>query len=274
MDAIRPSAVAGLFYPRQGKALATQLERMLAEAARGAGAPEAALPAPKLLVVPHAGYVYSGAVAAHAYRLLTPARATIRKVVLLGPAHREAVRGLALPAAGAFETPLGEIPVDADAAAALRSLAQVCVSASAHALEHALEVQLPFLQAVLERFTLVPLVVGRATPAEVAEVIEQLWGGPETLIVISTDLSHFHSDADARRIDARAVAAMLALEPKLDHDQACGATPVNGALLTAARHRLRPRLLDQRNSGQVTGDRERVVGYCAIAFEERSDGDR
>lgn len=263
----RPAAVAGQFYPVRPAALDAQVRAML-DAAPDAGA---AAKAPKMLVVPHAGYVYSGAVAAAAYRLLAPARASIRSVVLLGPAHREAIRGIALPRCSAFATPLGDVPVDLARIPAIADLPQVCHSESAHALEHSLEVQLPFLQRALERFAVLALLVGRATGAEVAEVLERLWGGPETLIVVSTDLSHYHADVEARRIDAATVASILALEPRIDHRQACGATPLNGALACAARHGLRPRLLALRNSGQVTGDAERVVGYCAVAFEDTAD---
>jgi AmmeMemoRadiSam system protein B/AmmeMemoRadiSam system protein A len=264
MNAIRPAAVAGMFYPGERDALAREVAGYLGEAHAGRPAPAY----PKAIVVPHAGYVYSGAVAAHAYALLRPARGLVKRVVLLGPCHRVAVRGLALPAATAFDTPLGRVPVDAAAVQALAALPQVGVSAATHAQEHALEVQLPFLQAVLGDFSLVPLVVGAASAEQVAEVLDTLWRGPETLIVISTDLSHYRSYDAARAIDGKTVAAILALDTQLDHEQACGATPLGGFLLTAKRRGLEGELLDARNSGDTAGGRDRVVGYASFAFRE------
>lgn len=262
---IRPAAVAGAFYPAPPAVLAREVRALLAQAS----AAEADAAPPKALVVPHAGYVYSGPVAATAYARLQRWRERIRRVVLLGPVHRVPVRGLALPGVQAFATPLGTVPVDADAVAALADLPQVVQSPAAHAWEHALEVQLPFLQAVLgEGFTLVPLAVGDASAEEVAQVLERLWGGSETLIVVSSDLSHYHPYAQARRIDAEAVRTILDLQPMLDHEQACGATPLNGLLLAARHHHLQPELLDLRNSGDTAGDRSRVVGYAALSFTE------
>jgi MEMO1 family protein len=229
-----------------------------------------------MLLVPHAGFRYSGAIAAQAYAQLKPWRERIRRVVLLGPTHRVAVRGLAAPSAQAFETPLGRVAVDSAALAALAALPQVGTSDAAHAQEHSLEVQLPFLQRALGAFTLVPLAVGRASAEEVAEVLERLWGGDETLIVISSDLSHYLPYAQAQAKDRATVDRILRLDPALDHEQACGATPLAGALLAARAHGLGARLLDLRNSGDTAGDRSRVVGYCAIAFEPAApatDGD-
>lgn len=225
--------------------------------------------APKVIIVPHAGYVYSGPVAASAYARLRQAAHRIRRVVLLGPVHRVPIRGLALPEAQALATPLGVIPVDADAMHAIAHLPQVGVSAAAHALEHSLEVQLPFLQRLLGDFSIVPLAVGDATPDEVAEVIDALWGGAETLIVISSDLSHYLSYATACDVDGATAQQILALGPgTLTHEQACGATPVNGLLAVARRRRLRSTLLDLRNSGDTAGPRDQVVGYSAFAFYE------
>jgi AmmeMemoRadiSam system protein B len=266
---IRPAAVAGTFYPAPPAVLAREVRTLLAQASVA----EADAAAPKALVVPHAGYMYSGAVAATAYARLQRWRERFRRVVLLGPVHRVPVRGLALPGVQAFATPLGRVPVDADAVAALADLPQVVQSPAAHAWEHALEVQLPFLQAVLsEGFTLVPLAVGDASAEEVAQVLERLWGGAETLIIVSSDLSHDHAYAQAQRIDAEAVRTMLELQPMLDHEQACGATPLNGLLLAARHHRLQPELLDLRNSGDTAGDRSRVVGYAALSFTEPDHG--
>jgi AmmeMemoRadiSam system protein B/AmmeMemoRadiSam system protein A len=221
---------------------------------------------PKALIVPHAGYVYSGSVAAEAYDRLRPARGIVRRVVLLGPCHRVPVRGLALPEASAFATPLGQVPIDREAIESLAGLPQVVVSRAVHAEEHALEVQLPFLQRVLGEFSLVPLAVGAATPEQVAEVIDRLWGGAETLIVISSDLSHYHPYEEACAIDRGTAEAILDYSTGIDHEQACGATPVAGMLLAAKRHKLNVELLDLRNSGDTAGDRGRVVGYASFAF--------
>ena len=190
---------------------------------------------PKALVVPHAGYIYSGGVAARAYDELAAARGSVRRVVLLGPTHRVAVRGLAPPSAQAFATPLGQVRIDRDAIASVRDLPQVVVSDAAHALEHSLEVQLPFLQKMLGDFALVPFAVGTADVREVAEVLERLWGGPETLIVISTDLSHYHAYEQARAIDGATFAAIAGFATDIDHEEACGATPLNGLLLFQSR---------------------------------------
>lgn len=256
-------AVAGYFYPADPARLRGELGRLMAAAPKSEDAS-----APKALIVPHAGYVYSGPVAARGYARLAPAAGTIRRVVLLGPAHRLAVRGLALPETQHFATPLGEVALDQQAIEAIAGLPQVLASEAAHALEHSLEVHLPFLQTVLGEFQLVPLVVGRATPDEVAAVLERLWGGPETLIVISSDLSHYLPYDEARETDAESVERMLRLEGGLNHEQACGATPVNGLLALARRRGLRAELLDLRNSGDTAGDKAGVVGYAALAFHE------
>lgn len=267
MSDIRAAAVAGMFYPGAPHALRAEVDERL-ERVRAASSHRSR--APKAVIVPHAGYVYSGGIAASAYARLEAARDTIRRVVLMGPAHRVAVRGLALPSVDAFATPLGAIPIDRDGVERARSLPQVCISDAAHALEHSLEVQLPFLQVALGHFGLVPFAVGDATPSEAAQVLDLLWGGPETLIVVSSDLSHYHRYADAQRIDRATVDAIGALSPTLDHEQACGATPVNGLLLAARRRAMRPELLDLRNSGDTAGDKARVVGYAAFAFEDRT----
>lgn len=262
---IRPAAVAGTFYPAAPLVLTREVRTLLAQASAAQGN---ATP-PKALVVPHAGYLYSGPVAATAYAHLQRWRERFKRVVLLGPVHRVPVRGLALPGVQGFATPLGTVPVDADAVAALVDLPQVVQSPAAHTWEHALEVQLPFLQVVLgEGFTLVPLAVGDASAQEVAQVLERLWDGAQTLIIVSSDLSHYHPYAHARRIDAETVRTMLDLQPMLDHEQACGATPLNGLLLAARHHQLQPQLLDLRNSGDIAGERSRVVGYVALSFTE------
>ncbi|MEN6585655.1 MAG: AmmeMemoRadiSam system protein B [Sulfuricella sp.] len=266
MNQIRPAAVAGAFYPGESGVLMHDVKAMLAAAQAHSGA--RATP-PKALIVPHAGYIYSGPIAASAYAQLIPARATIRRVILLGPVHRVAVRGLALPGSvDSFETPLGIVPLDKKAMDSIADLPQVVDSPPAHAWEHSLEVQLPFLQQVLNNFSLVPLAVGDATPQEVAQVLERLWGSEETVIVISSDLSHYLPYDVAKRVDHGTAQAILALDAPVSHEQACGGTPVNGLLLAARHHHLAAQLLDLRNSGDTAGDRDRVVGYGAFAFFE------
>lgn len=266
-SSIRPPAVAGAFYPLDARELQDQIHTMLATAAREQANLDSHIAGLiKALIVPHAGYPYSGPVAARAYHALAARAPTVRRVVLLGPTHRVPVRGLALPSCQALATPLGTVPVDTPSRALLAGLPQVVENDASHALEHSLEVQLPFLQTLLRDFTLVPLAVGQATPEEVAEVLEHLWGGEETLILISSDLTHFLPYDMARIEDKETVAQMLKLAPHIDHQHACGATPVNGLLLAARRHGLRPQLLDLRNSGDTEGDPSRVVGYAALAF--------
>lgn len=260
MQHVRPPAVAGLFYPAEPARLRQQVDALLAAARPAAGR------APKALIVPHAGYVYSGAIAANAYAQLTPIAQRIRTVVLLGPAHRVALRGLALPAATHFATPLGVVELDSEAVARLRGLPQITISDAVHAAEHSLEVHLPFLQSLLPKFLLLPLVVGEASPAEVAQVLDRVWGGEDTLIVISSDLSHYLSYDEARASDRATAQAVLDLRPDIDPQQACGANPINGLLQSAPRHGLCGTLLDLRSSGDTAGDRARVVGYAAFAF--------
>lgn len=262
---IRIPAVAGMFYPGTASVLAGMVRQLLADAK-----PSPALH-PKAVIVPHAGYVYSGPVAASVYALLKPLAGIVRRVVLLGPTHRIPVRGLALPTADAFATPLGAIPIDREAAAAIADLPQVVRSDPPHVPEHSLEVQLPFLQAVLGTFTLVPLAVGDASGADVAEVLDRLWGGDETLIVVSSDLSHYLPYALARQVDGDTAERILALQVPIDHEQACGATPVNGLLQVARKRHLQAHLVDLRNSGDTAGDRSRVVGYGAFAFCKAGD---
>ena len=234
MTLIREPAVAGAFYPKHSGQLESTVHALL-QAARGP-VHAADVQLPKAIIVPHAGYIYSGATAARAYARLAVGRRLYRRVVMLGPAHRVPVRGLALPGVARFATPLGEIALDQSAMASIRPLPQVVDCAPAHAQEHALEVQLPFLQVVLDAFTLVPLVVGDASAAEVAQVMEILWGGPETLIVVSSDLSHFLPYAQAQLIDRTTTRQILDLRPSITHEQACGGTPVNGLLLLSLIH--------------------------------------
>jgi MEMO1 family protein len=262
MTDIRQPAVAGAFYPAVREVLSRDLATLLEGAP---GVPSDAV-VPKALIAPHAGYIYSGPIAASAYARLAPARGRIKRVVLLGPAHRVAVDGLVLPGALGLQTPLGIVPLDREAIRLIASLPQVSESCEAHAREHCLEVHLPFLQAVLGMFGVVPLVVGLASTEEVAEVLERLWGGDETLIVVSSDLSHYLGYEQAQATDRETTRTILLRRPQLTHHQACGATPVNGLLQVALRRGLKPELFDLRNSGDTAGDHSRVVGYASIGF--------
>ncbi|MSR14160.1 MAG: AmmeMemoRadiSam system protein B [Gammaproteobacteria bacterium] len=256
---IRPPAVAGLFYPGDAAILRSDVTRLLNDSVL------AITTSPKALLVPHAGYQYSGATAAAAYRTLASTPDRITRVVLLGPAHRVHVRGFALARATDFMTPLGRIPL-AKPPLALQALPFVNFNDHAHAPEHALEVQLPFLQEVLGEFTVLPIVVGEASAEEVAAVLHEVWGGDETLILISSDLSHFLNYFEAQHRDKSTVARILDGASDISHDEACGATALNGFLLEAGHRGLTSTLLSLCNSGDTAGSRDRVVGYCAMAF--------
>jgi AmmeMemoRadiSam system protein B len=263
MSSVRPPAVAGMFYPGEPEELKSTVEGFLREAASDGRSPKA-------VIAPHAGYVYSGPIAGSAFSALAAAAESIRRVILIGPAHYVPIRGLALPGHSRFATPLGEVRIEPEGAQAALRLPQVRVVPEAHAREHSLEVELPFLQSLLGDFDLVPLVAGEAGGDEVAEVLERLWGGPETLIVISSDLSHYLPYAAAQRVDRETADEILALGGPLHSRQACGAVPINGLLEAARRRDLVPELLDLRNSGDTAGDPSRVVGYGAFAFHERN----
>lgn len=258
MGGVRAPAVAGMFYPGSRSELTRTVDVLLAEAA--ADVPPDA-PVPKAVIVPHAGYIYSGSTAAQAYARVAPAAERITRVVMFGPTHRVALRGLALPRNRIFRTPLGDVGVGT---VNLAGLPQVRVSDEPHAHEHSLEVQLPLLQRALGTFEIVPFAVGQATADEVAAVVDRCWGGPETLLVFSSDLSHYHPYDEARRLDSETVARMLALDGPIDPVRACGAKPVNGLLLAAARRGLQAELWRMCNSGDTAGDADRVVGYAAI----------
>jgi AmmeMemoRadiSam system protein B/AmmeMemoRadiSam system protein A len=265
MPFVRPAAVAGMFYPADPAELRAAVDGCLRP--REAPPPPPPRP-PKMLLVPHAGLTYSGPVAGQAYAALKPWRDWIRRVVLLGPAHRVVMHGLALPSVEAFETPLGRVPLDRTALTRVAALPQVMGSDPAHAHEHSLEVQLPFLQRVLGEFRLVPLVVGEVRPADVTEVLDELWGGDETLVVLSSDLSHYLDAARAETLDQETVQRLLSLQAAITPHQACGAHLLNGALPLARRHGLQPRLADLRHSGHgLGGDSHRVVGYAALVFD-------
>ena len=266
MPTIRQPAVADQFYPGDPAELGRMLDALLAEPHPSASSrPGTTLP--KALIVPHAGYIYSGPIAATAYARLEPARDRMRRVVLLGPSHRLPFRGLAATSADVFTTPLGPVRIDRAAVERALTLPQVHLLDAAHAQEHSLEVQLPFLQRVLDDFSLVPLVVGDAAPESVAEVLDLLWGGPETLILVSSDLTHYLDYRTARRIDAATSEAIEALRPEsIGYDQACGRAPLNGLLTLARRRGLQAETLDLRNSGDTAGSRDQVVGYGAYAI--------
>ena len=258
MEKIRTPAVAGLFYPDNPQDLQTQVQNFLTQAH-----PQTTLP--KAIIAPHAGYIYSGPVAASVYASL--AGANIHRVVLLGPSHRVGFKGMAVSSMDAFATPLGNIPIDQAAIEQVRQLPEVGFLEQAHAQEHSLEVHLPFLQEVLGDFKLVPLVVGDAAPEPVGRVLETLWGGPETLIVISSDLSHYHDYQTARKLDSATSQAIVDLRfEDIDHGDACGRNPIRGLLWLARRKGLSGEIIDLRNSGDTAGSRDQVVGYGAYVF--------
>ena len=257
---IRPAAVAGFFYPANNTELQNMINGLMGQAT-------AAGLVPKALIAPHAGYIYSGLTAAIAYANLLPVRDRITRVILLGPAHRVYIKGIALSSATHFATPLGNIELDQEAVQLLKKLPQVIVSDAAHQQEHSLEVHLPFLQTLLKDFTLVPLVVGETSPHAVAEVLELFWSEPDTMIIISSDLSHYHDYATAKKIDAATTHAIEHFElEKIGPEQACGCRPLCGMLELARTKKLSVNTLDVRNSGDTAGTKDRVVGYGAWSF--------
>jgi AmmeMemoRadiSam system protein B len=260
MTRVRHAAVAGQFYPADARELRETVTECIAEA-RTHG------PAPKAVIAPHAGYIYSGPIAGSAYARLAADRATIRRIILLGPSHRVPFLGLAAPSVEHFETPLGLIPIDRESIAAVSSLPQVVVFDRAHEGEHSLEVHLPFLQVALDEFTLVPFAVGDASPQEVAEVLNALWGGPETRIVISSDLSHYLDYDTAARRDRATSRAIEALKyEEINTNDACGCYPVCGLLAVARERGMHAETVDLRSSGDTAGPRNHVVGYGAYVF--------
>ncbi len=262
MTLIRSPAVAGTFYPSDPAELGAAVDAYVRDAVAGPKEP-----VPKAVIAPHAGYVYSGPVAGSAYAQIAELRGKIERVVLIGPAHRVALSGLATLAAEAFRTPLGDVPIDSEAVEEALRFPQVHLLDEAHDLEHSLEVHLPFLQRVLGTISIVPLVAGDATPDEMADVLDAVWGGPETFIVISSDLSHYFDYESARNLDAATTSAIEALDPEgLGRESACGRVPIRGLLVVAKRHGLAARTLDVRNSGDTAGPRDQVVGYGAYAF--------
>lgn len=263
MSSTRTPVCAGRFYPAESATLQNMVENYLAAARL-----QPVHGSLRGLIVPHAGYIYSGPIAASGYAELRAQKERIKRVVLIGPSHHVWFHGLALPDTRSFATPLGQIQLDLDAINEIRSLPRVVTDARAHAAEHSLEVHLPFLQCVLGDFRLVPLVVGEVAVETVARVLEHLWDGAQTVFIISSDLSHYLPYAMARQTDQQTVDAILGLQGPLTPDQACGCFPVGGWLIAARHHQLVPLLLDMRNSGDITGTRDQVVGYAAIAFTE------
>lgn len=260
----RPPAVAGLFYPEN----ANELRRDVIGYIDACSPRATAAGPPKALIVPHAGYQYSGPVAGCAYRQLHDWSASVHHVVLIGPSHRVPLRGLAVPSVDLFATPLGDVPVNAAGRRRLLELGLVGISDVAHAAEHSLEVQLPFLQVSLEDFDILPITVGIASPEQVAQVIDAMWGGPDTLVLVSSDLSHYHTWGEARQLDAETTRAIIERRGDLPHESACGACGINALIQVANRRDLTFELLDLRNSGDTAGDRSRVVGYGSYALHE------
>lgn len=263
MSRLRPPAVAGTFYPVD----AAELRRAVTGFIEGCPR-SGAVRQPKALIVPHAGYAYSGAVAGCAYRQLRDSGARIRHVVLLGPTHRVPLRGLAIPSIDGFESPLGPVPIDAAGRQRLRELGLAGIADAPHAAEHSLEVQLPFLQVVLDEFDLLPIAEGLAPTGLVARALDAVWGGDDTLVVVSSDLSHYHTSDEARRLDATTTLSILERRSDVSDEQACGARGINGLMQVARQRGLTVELLDQRNSGDTAGDRSRVVGYGSYALFE------
>jgi AmmeMemoRadiSam system protein B len=262
-SSVRHAAVAGQFYPGDADELQALVDGLLA------AAPEPAGDVPKAVIAPHAGFMFSGAVAATAYRRLAPARGTVSRVVILGPSHFVPVRGLAASTAEVFETPLGDMAVDRAGLDTALAQPGVSVDDKPHGREHSLETQLPFIRRVLGDVSIVPLVVGDATPAEVGKVLSELWGGAETAIAISSDLSHFHPDAEARDLDAATAKAIEALRmDDIGPYDACGYLPIAGLLWNTEWRRGRVETLQLANSGDAGAPRDSVVGYGAFAMHE------
>lgn len=260
---VRTASAAGLYYPREADGLRAAVRGLLD--AHESSAPRL----PKALLVPHAGYAYSGAVAASAFRTLAaPLAAGIRHVVLAGPSHRVKTHGLALPSCDFFATPIGEVRINDAGRQRLRELGLAGIADAPHALEHSLEVQVPFLQTLLGDFDLLPIAIGLAPPEQVARALEAVWGGPETLVVVSSDLSHHHTHVEAQALDQQTAQCILERRSDLSGAQACGADSINGLMEVARRRGLTVELLDRRTSGDTAGDSQRVVGYGSFALYE------
>lgn len=258
---IRSAAVAGTFYPQSAQQLQTEIHQLLKENKRSNDVSGTL----KALIVPHAGYIYSGAIAATAYNILKNSAHNIHRVILLGPSHRVALRGMAMSDCDVFTTPLGNIALDTNALKDLQTFANIKIVPEAHTWEHSLEVQLPFLQSVLNDFLLIPLVVGLTSADEVAQLLEPFWQDQHTLIVISSDLSHYLTYQQAKEQDSDTSRLIESKYFQLHGEQACGCYPLNGLLKLTSNQEVKIVTLDQRNSGDTAGDRNRVVGYGAYA---------
>ena len=263
---IRPPAVAGLFYPGESSQLRNCVSEYLAQAP--APPPVSSGEPPKALIVPHAGYIYSGGIAAAAYSQVAQRREFIRRVIIIGPSHRVYLQGMAVPATEAFRTPLGVVPIDRELKARLLVHAQVVEADEPHAHEHSLEVQLPFLQVLLDDFTLLPLALGSASAPAVASALAEVWGGEETLVLVSSDLSHYLPYDAARELDSETIGCILRFDPHLSGEQACGCTGINGLSYLARQRGLSIAEIARCNSGDTAGDRHRVVGYGAFRLHE------
>lgn len=264
MENIRLPAVAGLFYPADPEILIDTIEQDLKQTTSSS-----VTSSPKVLIVPHAGYIYSGPIAASAFALLKQSQHLIKRVVIIGPSHRVGFKGVAISSADYFDLPLGRIPIDKVAQAKLLDIVGVHIIDDAHAAEHSLEVQLPFLQYILDDFSIVPIVAGDASPELIAEVIKTLWGGPETLFVISSDLSHYHDYQTAQRLDQITSQAILDLDVNtIDSQHACGCVGIKGLLTFVQNHPMKAAIVDLRNSGDTAGSKDSVVGYGAYSFTE------
>ena len=259
---IRPPAVAGLFYPGQPAELRDAVSEYLAQAPVSADGP------PKALIVPHAGYIYSGGIAAAAYSQLAHRRSQIRRIVLIGPSHRVYLQAMAVPVAEAFQTPLGVVPIDRELKARVLAHSEVVAADEPHAHEHCLEVQLPFLQMLLEDFTLLPVALGSVPPAAVANLLAEVWGGDETLVLVSSDLSHYLPYEAARQLDSVTIDAILRYDTHLTGEQACGCIGINGLSYLARQRSMNIAEIARCNSGDTAGDRYRVVGYGAFRLDE------
>lgn len=261
MNTVKQPCVAGYFYPADKAELVKTLNTLLETTHIND------ISTPKAIIAPHAGYIYSGPIAATIYKTLLPLKDKINRVILLGPAHRVLFNGIAVTSVDYFATPLGNIPIDTDCIRSIANLPGVMAFEQAYDMEHSLEVQLPFLQTILTSFKLVPCVVGNANPNDVANLLLNLWGGEETLIVISSDLSHYHNYSTAQALDLATTQAIINLKAQeITTNKACGCLPVQGLLLAAERMNLHAQVLDLRNSGDTAGDKNRVVGYGAYHF--------
>ncbi|MCL2736013.1 MAG: AmmeMemoRadiSam system protein B [Propionibacteriaceae bacterium] len=265
---IRPTAVAGFFYPDDPQQLRAIVTGFLEDARGGAQAhPRGVAPdSVQGVIAPHAGYIYSGLTAGSAYVQLEPLADRVRHVVIVGPTHRVGIHGIALPDADAMATPLGLVPLWAEGVSRALACPRVEVSEAVHAQEHSLEVQLPFLQMTLPDVDVLPLAAGWVEPQDVALVLSDVADPADTAIIISSDLSHYHPYAEARRIDQETVRQILRRDPLVSHDQACGATGINALTLVSNQRGLHPVLIGMCTSGDTAGDKKAVVGYAAFGF--------